>query len=467
VFGSGTQHPFANYWTTSGGVPEVIGVLPSKEQADSLVTKYFESVDPVYPMINKAHFMADYDRFWALSLLEKQKVDPSMLGLHYAVYAMGAQFVQLESQQTRAQIAEFYVSAAHQSLRLYPYLSRTSLRTIQAMVLMKYFLMNDNKPTDAWAFGGLISRQAYAMGLNRDPSRIVAEASLKEKNQRCKTWQAVYFQDTFFTVLLKLPPTTSFSDCTVENLRDEPIDPHLPNPRTYQEPSISQIKAPHSQNKTPMHMSPLPINTNPMSISNIAPRHTSPPAPLRSLPGRHTDIEYIRCMWRMADLVSTKLCAPQCLSKPFASSSREKSALLSRFHTLYASFPPSLTTTRRSEFAVLLADGGRMARQNLFLRSNFWHCVMLVEAEESEESGYTCNVHGALEAGRTAVRSFFDFWDFLRNDASVWWVFQHRAFEEAVSFTFHFHTSLPLALHISLSLLSIATTLVDISCVYS
>ena len=74
-----------------------------------------------------------------------------------------------------------------------------------------------------------------------------------------------------------------------------------------------------------------------------------------------------------------------------------------------------------------------MARQNLFLRSNFWHCVMLIEVDESAEKGYGVNVEGALQAGRIAVHSFFDFWDFMRNDASVWWVFQHRAFEEAVS----------------------------------
>lgn len=431
VFGSGTAHPFANYWTTSGGVPEVIGVLPSKEQADSLVTKYFESVDPVYPMINKAHFLQDYDRFWALPIQEKQKVDPSMLGLHYAVYAMGAQFVQLESQQTRTQIAEFYVSAAHQSLRLYPYLSRTSLRTIQAMVLMQYFLMNDNKPTDAWAFGGLISRQAYAMGLNRDPNRIVPEASIREKSQRCKTWQAVYFQDTFFTVLLKLPPTTSFTDCTVDLLRDDAVDPHLMHHQPQPQP-IPQPQRP--RNETPLLLSPLPINTNPMSISNIAPRTSSPPHGGSSrIPGRHTDIDYIRCMWRMAELVQKTICTPQALSHPLASTHAAKLHLLSRFHQLYASFPASLTTTIRAEFAVLLADGGRMARQNLFLRSNFWHCVMLVECDESEESGYGANVRGALEAGRTAVRSFFDFWDFLRADAGVWWVFQHRAFEEAVS----------------------------------
>jgi hypothetical protein len=32
-----------------------------------------------------------------------------------------------------------------------------------------------------------------------------------------------------------------------------------------------------------------------------------------------------------------------------------------------------------------------------------------------------------------ALASFFDFWEFLRVDASVWFHFQARALEEAVS----------------------------------
>lgn len=58
---------------------------------------------------------------------------------------------------------------------------------------------------------------------------------------------------------------------------------------------------------------------------------------------------------------------------------------------------------------------------------------MIVEAEENEVGGVHCDVRGALEAGRLALESFFDFWEYLRVDAGVWWVFQHRAFEEAVS----------------------------------
>jgi hypothetical protein len=415
VFGSGSTHPFANYWTTTGGISEVIGVLPSKEQADSLVAKYFDSVDPVYPMVHRQRFYAEYDDFWSLPLDRRGKADASMLALHFAIYAMGAQFIQMESEQARAQIAEFYVSAAHQSLRLYPFLSRTSLRSIQAMVLIGYFLMNDNKATDAWAFGGILVRQAYAMGLNRDPNFMLPNGTPIEKQQRRKVWQAVYFQDTFLTVILKLPPTTTFSDVKVESLTEDPVDI----------PTVPQIMS---------ALSP-PISNNPMSISNIAPRQPSPPmTPLSSNhSGKHNDVDFIRSMWRMADLVQSSVCIPRALNQPLTSSPRHKAQLINQFRALYDSFPPTLTATTRTTFASLVASDPRLARQNLFLRSNYWHCVMVIEADENEAGGVRCDVRGALEAGRLALGSFFDFWDGLRVDCSVWWVFQHRAFEEAVS----------------------------------
>lgn len=86
------------------------------------------------------------------------------------------------------------------------------------MVLIVYFLMNDNHAADAWAFAGILIRQAYALGLNRDPSIIVPQAHPFEKQQRRKVWQAVLFQDTFLTVLLKLPPTATHTDVRVEDL---------------------------------------------------------------------------------------------------------------------------------------------------------------------------------------------------------------------------------------------------------
>lgn len=170
VFGIGSEHPFANYWTCEGGLPEVISVLPDKIQSDILLSRYFECFDPVYPMINQQYFCAEFENFWALAPEEKNTVDPAFIALLFAMLALGTQFVSATSPRERKQTAEFYASASNQALRLSSYLSSASVRSIQAMVLITYFLINDNHASDGWAFAGILMRQAYAMGLHRDPN---------------------------------------------------------------------------------------------------------------------------------------------------------------------------------------------------------------------------------------------------------------------------------------------------------
>jgi hypothetical protein len=113
------------------------------------------------------------------------------------------------------------VSASRQALQITCYVSAPSLRAIQTMLLISYFLMNDNHPSDAWAFSGIIVRQTYALGLNRDPSKVVPDAGAFEMQQRRKSWQPVFMQDTFFTVILELPPTAYQYGVRIEDLAEE------------------------------------------------------------------------------------------------------------------------------------------------------------------------------------------------------------------------------------------------------
>lgn len=172
VFGIGSEHPFANYWTCSGGLPEVISVLPDKIQADILISTYFECVDPVYPMLHRQTFYADYEHFWQMAPKERDEADASFVALIFVMLALGTQFFVNTSTSAaeRKQTAEFYASASNQALRMFSYLSSASLRSVQSMVLITYFLINDNHASDGWAFAGILMRQAYAMGLHRDPN---------------------------------------------------------------------------------------------------------------------------------------------------------------------------------------------------------------------------------------------------------------------------------------------------------
>ncbi|ESU11247.1 hypothetical protein FGSG_05309 [Fusarium graminearum PH-1] len=374
IFGIGSEHPFANYWTCEGGLSEVISVLPDKIQADILLSRYFECVDPVYPMIHRQTFYADYEHFWQMSQQDKSDTDPSFIALIFVMLALGTQFVtSTTSSQERKQTAEFYASASNQALRIASYLSSASLRSIQAMVLIVYFLINDNHASDGWAFAGVLIRQAYAMGLHRDPNIVTPHATLFEKQQRRKLWQAVLLQDTFLTVLLSLPPSATHTDVSVEDLLDDGS-----------------------------------------SIANSDP----------------TDTAYIRGSWTLANLVQETICSPRSLDLPICSTARHKSKLIADFRAVYRSFPDVFRSWDPDSITALAKTNKRVVRQTLFLTSNYFHNLMLVHASESPD--VPVNVRGTLEAAHDAITAFFLLFTLLEIEARVWWVFNHRAFLEAL-----------------------------------
>ncbi len=210
-------------------------------------------------MVHRETFYTDYEHFWSLTVLERDKVDAALIATIFAMLAMGTHFVTTTSLKERQQTAEFYVSAAHQSLRLHSYLNRASVRSIQAMLLITYFLINDNHASDGWAFAGILVRQAYAMGLHRDPDIICPNASPFDKQVRRRLWQAVLLQDTFLTVLLSLPPNATHNDVNIEAFVDGSSSISLDNP---------------------------------------------------------TDTPYVRGCWALANLVQEAICSPRSLDLP-------------------------------------------------------------------------------------------------------------------------------------------------------
>lgn len=394
VFGIGSEHPFANYWSCEGGLKEVISVLPEKQQADMLITRYFECVDPVYPMIHRLTFYADYEEFWRMNVEQKKDMDAAFIAQIFVMIALGTQFATSMAAKERKQQAEFFASASNQALRMSSYLSIASLRSIQAMVLMTYFLINDNHASDGWAFAGILIRQAYAMGLHRDPNigtikpspvllshmfssnssqLVTPDASPFEKQQRRKVWQAVLLQDTFLTVLLSLPPSATHTDVSVDDLLD------------------------HGN-----------------SIASSDP----------------TDTAYIRGSWTLANLVQETICSPRSLDLPICSTGRHKSKLVADFRAVYRSFPDVFRSWDADSLTAMAQTNKRVVRQTLFLTSNYFHNLMLVHASESPD--VPVNIRGTLEAAHDAISAFFMLFSLLEAEARVWWVFNHRAFLEAV-----------------------------------
>lgn len=186
-------------------------------------------------------------------------------------------------------------------------------------------------------------------------------------------WQAVLLQDTFLTVLLSLPPSATHTDVNVEDLLDDG--------------------------------------------SSIA---SSDP----------TDTAYIRASWTLANLVQETVCSPRSLDLPICTTARHKSKLVADFRAVYRSFPDVFRSWDAESLTAAAATNKRVVRQTLFLTSNYFHNLMLVHASESPD--VPANARATLEAAHDAITSFFLLFSLLEFEARVWWVFNHRAFLEAL-----------------------------------
>jgi len=205
-------------------------------------------------------------------------------------------------------------------------------------------------------------------------SLVTPDASTFEKQQRRKVWQAVLLQDTFLTVLLSLPPSATHTDVSVDDL----------------------------------------VEADDSSIANDDP----------------TDTAYIRGSWTLANLVQETICSPRSLDVPICTTVRHKSKLVADFRAVYRSFPDVFRSWDAEALAQLTRSNKRVVRQTLFLSSNYFHNLMLVHASESPD--VPVNVRGTLEAAHDAIAAFFVLFQLFETEARVWWVFNHRAFLEAL-----------------------------------
>ena len=97
-----------------------------------------------------------------------------------------------------------------------------------------------------------------------------------------------------------------------------------------------------------------------------------------------SDRQYIRSMWHMANLVQRTVCTPRSLGQSLTKSPDDRTRLINEYHQLFNSFPKHLTISEEDVVRSLATTNPRRLRQNLFMRSNYWHCVMAIQADEND-----------------------------------------------------------------------------------
>lgn len=352
--------------------------------------RYFDVIDPVYPVVPRNLFMKEYRRFWIAPPEEKQLFDPAHVALQFAIYATGMQYMDTQPADVRESTSEFYLSSCHQSLCISSYLNHCSLATLQTMILICNFLIANHRVSDAWTFSGITQRQAYGLQLHRDPLLAYPNRPLWENQTRCRLWQATMFQDTSFSLYLGLPPATMHHDIRPSCLQplDEPLDPISAFEAGLHEPSYSSA----------------------------------------------TDVSYLRAMWQYAQFAQEYMCVNKALKRPIASDPADKSQLISRLRDLYLNFDAPFNTYEASRFG---NQPARVARQLVSLSSNFFYGLSILCMDRNEITGVECDIYGALDASHEAMGSYFALSRLFPVQTDMWGAAQTRAYAQAVNLSSH------------------------------
>jgi len=258
------------------------------------------------------------------------------------------------------------------------------------MILIFYFLVNDNHASDAWTFSGITLRQAYVLQLNRNPDIVVPEASPAEKHTRIRLWAFIVHQDSALAMFLKLPPSASLSD----------VKPYLLHYN--EEDAMSGL-----------------YGANPLS-PDMGPSYAE---------AARLDIAYVRMLWSMSLYQLEYICTPRALGLPLCRSRAHQQELISKFHSIYQSSIKPFGSYDVQRFYV---SNPRLAKQQQAAACSVFHNLMIIAADNNEVNGVPCDLYVALGAAHEALIAFFAMMEFFGTEVNGWWAYQHRAFEQAV-----------------------------------
>ena len=380
-----------NYWSDTGGLVEVVASLPSKTEADALIKRFFDAVEPLYPIVPRDAFTADFESFWLLSDEAKHKYDPAQIALQFAIYANAVHDTSLQDGlEAQVNTATFYLSCCHQSLCISNYFNRCSLLTIQTLILVCHFLIASNRLADAWSISGIVQRQIYGLKLNRSPENMemdVDGATNDEMFQvRLRLWQAVMSQDTLLCLRLNKPSSTTHFDVKPDHIR---------------------------------------------SLSSAPPCSAS------------SDAAYVRSMWQCSTLIQETICNPRSIKQPLAVDATHKSHIVARFRQVYAQFEEPFCQITSACFD---NQPPRVLFQMATLTSNYFHALVLLLIENNDKTGLHSDVRAAIQAAHEGMAAFFALVRLSPGHMRVWTAVHHRTYAMAVSCPCFFHTTLALSL---------------------
>ena len=223
---------------------EILATLPSKYITDLLVTRFFNTHDPIIVIIHRPTFQAQYNRHWE----DPSKTEMMWIGMLFAVLRLAMLSYHREGDEPpefrgkTMDMARSFRNLVAQCLTLadyttpHPYL-------IEALVFHLYgdYTQSWEADISVWVLTGVICRLAMRSGYHRD-SKMFPNITPFQGEMRRRVWSFVLSADILFSFQVGMPSMLRIEDSDTElprNLYDDDFGEdckELPPPRQLNEP---------------------------------------------------------------------------------------------------------------------------------------------------------------------------------------------------------------------------------------
>ncbi|KAI1652307.1 uncharacterized protein F4817DRAFT_10341 [Daldinia loculata] len=211
---------------------EILSILPARSVADSLISKFFSSLDLTPALLHSGQFIRQYIQFW-----EDPFAAPIMwIGLLFAIMCFSSMLLQrngdhdpgaLPPNAENTLLVRSYREKVVQCLTLGKYTrgGENVLQTLILYVAIEHFLQEDSDFGTHLLLSMIISI-AMRMGYHRDPKNFPVISPFDGEMRR-RTWAALYQANLIFASQMGLPSILKDNQIDTEephNLADSDFD---------------------------------------------------------------------------------------------------------------------------------------------------------------------------------------------------------------------------------------------------
>lgn len=171
--------------------------LPARQQADSLLSSYWNYAHVLYPFLSRPQTEEDYDRIWSQeSSITDRK---SFLCLLNSIFAISSRHVRMAA-PNHEHLAALFCLRARELLDV----EVCSIRSVQSYLLLALYYQSIDEPRTCWTFTGLAVRAAQILELH------IVETSEREPDSRyrdllCRVWHGCVLMDRDVSMMYDRP----------------------------------------------------------------------------------------------------------------------------------------------------------------------------------------------------------------------------------------------------------------------